>query len=543
MFFLNRNLAVLLVSLTTVFSASELLANEFNLTQALESADTQYSNNECEKAIATYGNILSHVAANSADYSLALFRQSYCEFSLDQTDLAEEGFKKLVDKHEGDPAYDEARLRLSESLLKNEKYAEAFEASQKIKDPELLVDTVFVRVEALLEMENETAAFSELKRLDKVPPESKALYNYWAGKVTYQEGKKHAARGYFVKAQDFAETDSWIKDAAKSWVEDIDRELHFVRGQVVIGYLTDGNVGQSGTQTVSTYGIPEAVDSSKSKSFISDQGYWVSLNLGLALVDEHPWNLDLNFDFSSPYYHVNPYYDNQNISAEVALTKRGSEHFITGVSAKYLDTRYYNLYYQDYLSLNLNFSWLVDPGVSYKLEFPITQSIKSRHSTVVGSELTGKFRLASWATMNANASVSKEIGTAAVYANESPSYVLDGTAFVNYTTLGSYLSFAFYLPASLELTALVSEYLTAFSTESVPTLATNGIALGDRQDALFTWSLELTWNFIPHVSTLGVRYSQATNTSAGFQGLPSGYYMSNYNYGRNYLLVSDSLSF
>ena len=537
-------LMVVFAVLAIIFSSSPVRASgTFNLSQALEAGDTQYGNNECEKAIDTYGTILSHASTSSTDYSLALFRQSYCEYSLDQTDKAEEGFRQLVSKHEGDMAFDEARLRLSESLLKNEKYQEAFDESKKIKDKDYLVDTIFVRVEALLELENGVDAFSELKKLETVPPESKALYNYWAGKVSYELGKRRTARGYFVKARDFSEEDSWIKDAAKSWVEDIDRELHFAHGQVVLGYLTDGNVGQSGTQVVSTYGVPEPVDASKSTSFITDQGYWVSLDMGLSFIDEHPWNLDMNLDFSSPYYHVNKYYDNQNISAELALSKRNTEHFVAGISAKYLDTRYYNLYYQDYLVFNLNFSWLVEPGISYKLEFPITQAIRSRHTTQVGSELTGKFRLANWATMNANVSVSKAFATSAVYANEDPSFVSDGTSFSNFITLGSYFSLSFYLPARLSLNALVSEYYTAFATEAVPLIATNNIALGDRQDSLLTYSLELTWDMIPHLSTLGVRYSHATNTSTGFQGLPSGYYMSNYNFGRDYLLVSDSLSF
>lgn len=514
-------------------------AAETDISSLQDQADRAYNEGDCGRAIRSYSHLIAQSQTSSDLRNVAYFRRGYCELNSGNAEGAKRDFQKFLSQQ---PSNEEARLKLAEANLMGKDYGSAIAEAQKVKMSPNRESAVIIAARALLEDGNFQGALQKLDELN-ASREIGYLVSYWKGVAQYRSGSTSLAKSSFEQAMKTAPSDSWVKPVSQDWLDQIGKDLRIVRGQASFGYLVDTNVGQSGTQSLSQYGVIVAPNSSADPgTSIHDAAWWVAAELGVLPYTSDSFSVNTLFNFSSPYYFNDHAYNLQSYSGDIAFTYTENPELVPSFDVRYLDTRYNTVYYQDYLIATPQLSWQPAPLWYVRLSAPYTQYVKSRHDHIIAPAASARRILNPWLSVTGGLLYSIASGPSATYYNSSSTYVTDGVAFSNYTSFSQYITGSAYLPLDISFNATIAHYHTAYAHENVPSAAMSG-TVGDRSDTLWQVTLDASRPVIAQRWIIDASWTYSTNSSNGYQGVPSGTSMYNYNYNRNYFLLNNTVTF
>ncbi len=524
--------AIVFLILFSGSSSAAELSNE--LTQANEF----YQKGDCASAINAYQKIANDAASAEADKDLANFRSSYCYLDSKQIDAAIAGFQRVVGKY---PQNDEARFRLAQALSQADRYKEARDEALKIKDSGLLPEAVLLAAQQDLELGEPVSAINLLSSV-KVTGDATAIYAYWLGVAEYRDGDVPKAEYYFKYAISKSAPDLWVISESKGWLETIRKEKAWAHGSATFGYFYDGNVAEQSLLSVDSNNFP-IQSAPLSSSYYTDNGYEVAANLTFRLVNEKRWNLYTSLSYSTPFYSVYSNYNNEVYTASVASSYKISTFWSTDLTAKYIDSRYAAVYYQDYLSLTAGVNSQLTKKLSARFEVPFTMYMNTTFSKLYGGNLSAHY-LVPFGTIYAGESVYKVSGgpVATFTASGNTASLNSGTMFVNYNSNSTYLGTTVPLIRDFHITGQVSLTNVSYNKELVPS-GTVQASIADRSDKTWAYSAELAGPLKANFWFASLSYTYTKDTSAGLQGLPSSGQISSYSYTRPYWLLTTTVTF
>jgi tetratricopeptide (TPR) repeat protein len=500
-------------------------------------ANDFYQKGDCTSAVNAYKQIYYNSDATEGDRDTVIFRTSYCYVQLRQLDAAVTGFQLIVNKY---PQQDEARLRLAQTHFQLGQFLLARDEALHVKDPNFLMDAVLLAAQADIELGDPLLAIQELSSVN-VNKDWWPTYCYWFGVAYYHNGDSKRAASYFALAINKSPPNLWVIKDARAWLNQLHREQKWIHGSVTFGYFYDGNVAQQSVVGTDANGVALTTGPTPS-SYYTDNGFLISTALSVRLVDEKKWNLYSSFGFSSPFYNSYTNYNNQNYSAGLASAFKLSSTWSADLSAKFIDSRYDSVYYQDYLSLLGGLSGPITPKLSFRFELPYTAYMNTRFSKSYGTGMSLHYALP-FASVFLGENYSETKGAYATYATSGTSaYLYSGTMFSNYESSGTYAGFNLPFYKQFSVTLQGASTTTNYARENLP-LGTYQYSYPNRSDRLLSYTAEVSGPVIPDLWFVSFAYSYYQNKSVGLQGFASSSEISDYNYNRPYWILSSTLGF
>ncbi len=519
-----------------LFSVPALAAPEAKLS-VFEEADQAYEFGDCFAAINGFRRAVSRTSLTDEQKQKALFRSSYCYLEVGNAPAAEEGFGRYLKRF---PADAEARMKYAQALYQNRKFAEARENAALIKEPSLLEEAWLLNALSSIEMGEESRAIDFLKSVES-SAEMKPVFAYWLGVAYYKYGSLGKSRDAFQNAQKLAPATHWVRDSAQTWIDQLNGELKFLRGNFTLGYLWDSNIGQQSLVTVDAN--EDALSPAPSeKTYIKDVAYWVSTSLTALLFHGRKLQLYTTLDASSPFYQQSPAYNSQSLGASVAVQTKLASTLMAGATARYLDSRYNYHYVQDYLIFSPNITWFPTGRFYLRGDLSYTFYIRTNIGRIFSPRLNANYALADWISITGGASFVRARGQTAYYTSYyGIPYLAFGSQFSRYTSRGLNAGFTLSLPSEWTFIASAGRTWTEYEFENLA--QTGGVrTYPNRGDKTWSFSGDLSHPLAKNLS-LGGSLTYTINRSNGFQGTPSSNVRSDYNYDRLYTLISTTFSF
>ena len=315
-----------------------------------------------------------------------------------------------------------------------------------------------------------------------------------------------------------------------------------VHGSVNIGYFSDGNVAQESVLSTDANGVPTQTGPNPS-SYYTDTGYLVGAGVSIRLFNEKKWNLYSSFSFSSPYYASYTNYNNQVYSASLASSYKISSFWSSDFSVRYIDSRYDQVYYQDYLNLVAGIGGPITRKLYFRFELPYTIYVDTKFAKSYGANMNFHYYGFSFASFFIGQSFADTTGPYASYVNSagSAAYV-SGSMFTNYESSSTYLGVTIPLIRDFHVTGQMSSGTVNYKGENFP-LGTTQASVASRSDHTLTYSAELGGPILTNLWFVNLSYTYTNNRSSGFQGLASSFTIADYNYTRPYWLLNTTLAF
>lgn len=513
------------------------VAHAENATDATDATDAEYEKGDqayekgnCEEALERYSQVLSDPELPKDDQDFVRFRMAYCQLEVNQLTMAQQGFIAVI---RSDPKNDEARLKLGEVLIARGNPGFAKKSLASVKDPNFKFDARILMAQIELQDLKPDEAVAILEKTYPTT-DQRSVYYYWLGVAQFNYRDWAHARESFEKSIKLAAKDEWTKPYAEDWLKNIDQETRALSGSFTLGYIFDGNVGQSSTQPVSG-GSPVSVPLPDEATYIKDHAIWTSAEIDWLLSHTGRWRFGFSFDFSSAFYRHNVSYDNQNLSAEFSALYVRNPKSTYSLNFKYLDSRYDWKYYQDYVSVSPKFQYVLGPKINLQTEVGYTSAIRTGTSKLLTGSGTIKYVLLPNLSLLGGANIA--LGSAKKATFSSSTSIDTGSLGGNYKTYGAFGGASVGLPFEIWATLLGSYFFTKYEEEDRAYISDPA-----RIDHLKTYSLDVSKS-ITEFWSLNLTYTQTFNRSAGLQSLPSSTTMSNYNYDRKYVLLAQTLRF
>lgn len=532
----------MLALLTSLLLASQAFATaDHTAARALDhfmEAEQAYDFGDCFNAINLFNRAASRIRLSEEQKVTALFKTGYCYYNLGNDKAAQLAFYHYLRKV---PDNDEARLRFSQSLYRDQKFVDSRKQAELIKDPAFLEEAWLQSVLASVSL-GENKRVIDFISTHEVSKELQPAFLYWLGVAQYNHNSLQDSRRSFQKSIEVSPADHWVRTNSPPWIEQINAELKTVRGSLTLGYIIDSNVAQQSLLTVDSAEKPLTITPNKN-SYINDAAYWVSARLTTQLYRDRAFTLTNTLSASSPFYQKNRAYNNQNLSAAMDGQIRLSKRMYVGANAQFLDSRYNYKYSQNYLIFDPYMNWLPNDQLYIHADLAYTYYVSTSVGRVLNPRVFARLVLADWVALLGGAGYSRSRGQTAYYTSYyGVPYVTSGSQFSRYSNKSLTLGATFTLPPSWSFTFTATHTWTDYESENEGQ-TTSAISYPNRGDKTWSLSGELSTALYKDLLYLGASSTYTANRSNGYQGSIYGNVRSDYNFNRLYTLISTTLVF
>jgi tetratricopeptide (TPR) repeat protein len=472
-----------------------------------------YGLGDCTKSVHFYEKILqSKTNVDEETRTESLFRAGYCYTQLEHYEDAENRFEEFL---KIEPENEEARMKYMEVLFAQNKHRDVIEAGNLISSPSYLASAHLMMAQSHLQLEENDEAIASLNAIPK-SPDWDPVVSYWRGVAYFNSFDDSSAIRSFIDSRKRSRPSLWTRTASENWLQSIKESRRFLRGQIDLGYLYDGNLGQS------TYKNSGETIAEGPASYTKDQAYTLGLRLETRPLGGRRFFLVPSLSYLSSFYREQKTYSSEAITAQLTAAQVLNSKFSLRESVSFLDSRY-------------QYRYSPTAALSFNLSGGLTKQIRTRPATI--RNLSGGTFLTTgslyW-TASVNASTAK--GEAATYVastSTAPYELSSGVTGSNYTSEAFTLGMGTHLFWGMDGFLQYTYTGTQYAAEVLP----SGAAETDeaRRDLDRTWQISLSRALVEKRLTLNLIYSRTTHRSVGFQGLlySTDGASPNYNYSRN----------
>lgn len=504
----------------------------------LRVANNLYQESRCEEAISAYERIYRANKNDLQTKALSLYRIGYCELQLENWERSAIFFFAFLKLF---PEDNEARFRRMQALEKLKDWSELIITGEKITKGEFYPPARLMMAQAYLAQDNSTEA-ARLLRSSRVNGEWRKIFHYWLGVSSYQAGRSPLAAKIFekIKAASPDKTD-WLHSGSRQWLKKIQRDKKRFHGRFTLGFVYDSNVEEQSLVNTSSTGVPSETGPSPS-TYESDSGLNLDLYLSYRLLERRNWTLYTIASANALYYRRDFEFSTQGLSIGIGSAIKLSRKFSLSTAIRYLDSRYDNSYYQDYLISDINLSYMLSSTASIQVSLPYTIYLRSRFFKSLAPGIATSFYLHPF-FVSGGYSYTQTTGNKAEFSVSSGLLSLDaGTINGLYESHQLFLSLTTNLSNSTSVTGQIAYYNTQYEAENIP--SGSGVSGSDpREDRLWTIGISAAKSIIPELLSLTAGFTFYSNESTGLQGLSDGEEAADYNYNRSVWSLNSVLIF
>jgi tetratricopeptide (TPR) repeat protein len=503
-----------------------------------EQGEEAYDFGDCFAAINHYRRAVNRTKLSEEQKVRALFRTSYCYYTIGNDPAAEAGFARYL---RITPADDEARMKYAQVLQRQKKLDAAIENAMLIKEPTLLEEAWLLRILCEVEADRPERAIDFISSVE-TSEEMKPVFAYWLGVANYKYGSLHNAREAFEKAQKIAPKDHWAKTASQGWIDQINSELKFFRGSLALNYIFDTNLTQQSLVYVDPNEVP-ITPTPNDKTYSRDNAYSVATSFTGQLIHRRLLQLSATLDASGTFYNNSRAYNSQMLGAGATAQIRVSSRISAGSSVKYLNARYNMRYGQDFLIVSPFASWMATDKLYLRGDLGYTFYVLTGHGRIFSPRVYARQILADWLAIFLSLSYTRARGQTAIFTTYAGyPYPIAGSQFSRYTSRAISFGTSFNLPFEWALNTSVTRTWTDYEGEFLSAFPTQAL-YPERGDKIWAFSGDLSRSLIKNVLTLTASTTYTTARSHGYQGPAYLGVRSDYNFDRFYTQVGTTLTF